>query len=218
MWTEERFERAKDLLNEGLSASQIASRLGGGVTRHAVIGKLTREGLPGGAGPRCCKGSHKGVSKPRRTYDHDAILDRWVAGEPEQVIGVAVGAPPKTVRRIVCEARKLGDPRAILHGRFGPRKVRRGVSAPRPVRARVPLIPIEDMTVPTSLDMGVLALTSITCRWPTSDPPRWGTWLFCGHHIHGSSPYCEYHSRLAYQPQESRRRVRQRDVNYFAGL
>ena len=43
-WTDERVERLKELLLEGLSASQIAAELGE-VTRNAVIGKLHRLGL-----------------------------------------------------------------------------------------------------------------------------------------------------------------------------
>lgn len=47
-WTEERVEILKKLWTEGLSASQIASRLGD-VTRNAVIGKVHRLGLSGRA-------------------------------------------------------------------------------------------------------------------------------------------------------------------------
>ena len=36
-WTDERVELLKRLWTEGLSASQIAGRLGNGVTRNAVI-------------------------------------------------------------------------------------------------------------------------------------------------------------------------------------
>ncbi len=48
-WTEERVERLKKLWNDGLSASQIAAQLAGGVTRNAVIGKVHRLGLSGRA-------------------------------------------------------------------------------------------------------------------------------------------------------------------------
>jgi GcrA cell cycle regulator len=47
-WNDERVEQLKKLWAEGLSASQIASRLGG-VTRNAVIGKVHRLGLSGRA-------------------------------------------------------------------------------------------------------------------------------------------------------------------------
>jgi GcrA cell cycle regulator len=44
-WTEERLELLKKLWGEGLSASQIAAELGGGMTRNAVLGKSHRLGL-----------------------------------------------------------------------------------------------------------------------------------------------------------------------------
>lgn len=47
-WTDERVETLKKLWSEGLSASQIATELGG-VTRNAVIGKVHRLGLSGRA-------------------------------------------------------------------------------------------------------------------------------------------------------------------------
>ncbi len=58
-WTEERVEQLKRLWAEGLSASQIAGRLGG-VTRNAVIGKVHRLNLPGRA-------KSGGSSTPART-------------------------------------------------------------------------------------------------------------------------------------------------------
>ena len=50
-WTEERVEQLKKLWTEGLSASQIAKRLGD-VTRNAVIGKVHRLGLEPRAKPQ----------------------------------------------------------------------------------------------------------------------------------------------------------------------
>jgi GcrA cell cycle regulator len=47
-WTDERVELLKKLWADGLSASQIAARMGG-VTRNAVIGKVHRLGLSGRA-------------------------------------------------------------------------------------------------------------------------------------------------------------------------
>jgi GcrA cell cycle regulator len=48
-WTEERVDLLKKLWADGLSASQIAARLGNGVTRNAVIGKVHRLNLSGRA-------------------------------------------------------------------------------------------------------------------------------------------------------------------------
>ena len=49
-WTDERVEQLKTLWSEGLSAAQIANKMGG-VTRNAVIGKVHRLGLSGRATP-----------------------------------------------------------------------------------------------------------------------------------------------------------------------
>ncbi len=45
-WTDERVERLKALWADGLSCSQIAAELGGGLTRNSVIGKANRLKLP----------------------------------------------------------------------------------------------------------------------------------------------------------------------------
>lgn len=44
-WTEPRTETLKRLWLDGLSASQVATILGGGATRNAVLGKLHRLGI-----------------------------------------------------------------------------------------------------------------------------------------------------------------------------
>jgi len=61
-WTDERVDLLKKLWSEGLSASQIAGRLGG-VTRNAVIGKVHRLGLSGRA-----TSSRSSVPRPRRNH------------------------------------------------------------------------------------------------------------------------------------------------------
>ena len=60
-WNDERVELLKKLWADGLSASQIAGRLGG-VTRNAVIGKVHRLGLSGRA-----TSSRSSSPRPRRT-------------------------------------------------------------------------------------------------------------------------------------------------------
>lgn len=44
-WTDERVELLKKLWADGLSASQVAARMGGGLTRNAVLSKVHRSGL-----------------------------------------------------------------------------------------------------------------------------------------------------------------------------
>jgi GcrA cell cycle regulator len=61
-WTDDRVDLLKKLWADGLSASQIAARLGG-VTRNAVIGKVHRLGLSGRA-----TSSRSSGPRPRRTH------------------------------------------------------------------------------------------------------------------------------------------------------
>ncbi|MFZ2868729.1 GcrA family cell cycle regulator, partial [Zavarzinia sp.] len=49
-WTDERIATLRDLWEQGLSASQIATKLGN-ITRNAVIGKVHRLGLSGRPSP-----------------------------------------------------------------------------------------------------------------------------------------------------------------------
>ena len=49
----------------------------------------------------------------------------------------------------------------------------------------------------------ILTLTSSTCRWPIGDPGD-ENFSFCGAPSKPELPYCEYHSRMAYQPAASR--------------
>lgn len=71
-WTEGRVKRLKELRDDGLSASQIASQIGG-VSRNAVIGKLLRLGLHtkvGRGGQPKARSRDPGlgaVSRPRRS-------------------------------------------------------------------------------------------------------------------------------------------------------
>ena len=67
-WNDERVEMLKRLWAEGLSASHIATELGG-VTRNAVIGKVHRLGLSGRA-----KSAATANPRPRKTRAHPQMM------------------------------------------------------------------------------------------------------------------------------------------------
>lgn len=50
-WTDKKIEQLKQLWGKGLTASQIAAKLGEGITRNAVIGKAHRLKLPSRPSP-----------------------------------------------------------------------------------------------------------------------------------------------------------------------
>ncbi len=105
-WTEERVELLKKLWADGLSASQIAGRLGE-VTRNAVIGKVHRLGLAGrattsrmrSARPRN-RVSHLPLRPTRvqyRTHGNVALKPIFA---PMEHIGVALALVPSPVEEL----------------------------------------------------------------------------------------------------------------------
>lgn len=100
------------------------------------------------------------------------------------------------------------------HRHVAPRPIVQGNNAmkmqPSVAPRRTPVqVPFEDLVVPISLKVSLLALNDQMCKWPLGDPGTEG-FHFCGHRSFNSLPYCEYHSRLAYQPVNDRRRDRDR--------
>jgi GcrA cell cycle regulator len=92
-WNDERVELLKKLWSDGLSASQIAGRLGG-VTRNAVIGKVHRLGLSGRATtsrmkshrPRVRTQATKRLAKPRFANVGNPALRNLYLGDTEPYV------------------------------------------------------------------------------------------------------------------------------------
>ena len=98
-WTPERTALLIQLFKEGLSAAQIAAqinaRLGGNITRNAVIGKLYRLGLSG-------RGRPASISRPRRQ-----------PARPRSSGNTALKAQPLIIRRPKPQPRPRPQPRPI---------------------------------------------------------------------------------------------------------
>lgn len=171
-WTDERVELLKKLWTDGLSASQIASELGG-VTRNAVIGKVHRLSLSGRA-----KAAAAPVARARK--------------------------PSATTGRSVSSGRTVPHSRPMVAGNTALKPLSHTAPEPRRV-AR--MSESDDVVVPISLHATILTLTEQTCKWPNGDPST-DEFHFCGQRSKSGIPYCEYHSRIAYQPVHDRRRER----------
>ena len=118
-WTEDRVEMLKQLWTDGLSASQIARKMGG-VTRNAVIGKVHRLGLSGRATParvstaRVSAGSTRArPSTPSlsgnnrfRSHDLDEIKDQVI---PEPILSAEERASVLHLTEHTCKW-PSGDP------------------------------------------------------------------------------------------------------------
>ena len=88
-WTEDRVEILTKLWAEGLSASQIAKKLGG-VTRNAVIGKVHRLGLSGRATPSRPRKATSKSSTPRMRKTSAPSAPRT----PRPVVAASTPPPP----------------------------------------------------------------------------------------------------------------------------
>jgi GcrA cell cycle regulator len=108
-WTDERVETLKKLWADGLSASQIATELGG-ITRNAVIGKVHRLGLSGRA-----KSPSSAAPRPRKPRPHSHMLR---PSRPSfrgntalaQAFEVEVEAEPEVIDNVI----PLGQRRTLL--------------------------------------------------------------------------------------------------------
>ena len=117
-WTDERVEQLKKLWAEGLSASQIAGKMGG-VTRNAVIGKVHRLGLSGRATPASPSRGREPIapSEPTvltpRTNAAPEVEDKPLITSPEVSQPVVLDTGDKTtvatLSRNMCKW-PIGDP------------------------------------------------------------------------------------------------------------
>ena len=130
-WTEDRVEILTKLWAEGLSASQIATKLGG-VTRNAVIGKVHRLGLSGRAKPsRPSTARTRKASKPRARVVSKPRAPRMPSQPPAPPPPPPLEAKPMangeyatimTIRDHMCKW-PIGDP-ASSDFRFCGRKIK----------------------------------------------------------------------------------------------
>ena len=79
---------------------------------------------------------------------------------------------------------------------------RRPVEArPAPVQAPTPVVYVEERGTAT-----VLTLGAHMCKWPIGDPSS-DEFTFCGRRSSDEGPYCIEHARVAYQPQQAKKKT-----------
>ena len=103
-WTDDRVEQLKRMWSEGLTASQIAARIGNGVTRNAVIGKVhrLRPFRPGGQGlaRRSPSPQRKNLrTAPRHKHAIPEVIDRRVQRAQTELPAAAQKSPWRCPRR-----------------------------------------------------------------------------------------------------------------------
>jgi len=182
-WTDERVELLRKLWAEGLSASQIAAQLGG-VSRNAVIGKAHRLKLSG-----------RGKTTKNQPRARKTPAPATPAARPRQVAASVQNIAPAPSMP-VHESRTRTVGATALKLEFVTDAV-----------ARIDARPEENVVVSISRRLSLLQLTENTCKWPVGDPLS-EDFYFCGADSGETSPYCGYHSKIAFQPVSERRRIK----------
>ncbi|MCQ8783229.1 GcrA family cell cycle regulator [Mangrovibrevibacter kandeliae] len=182
-WTDERVDLLKRLWSEGLSASQIAAQLGGGISRNAVIGKVHRLKLDSRAKAPAAVASAAVKQKPAAAEIRSAEDQQAV--EVTRAVAQTVSRPmPRLVGATALKFETVAD-------------------AVSDIVIETPSAEV----VPISRNLTLIQLTERTCKWPLGDPLS-EDFRFCGNHSGEGSPYCAYHNRMAFQPASDRRRMR----------
>ena len=110
-WTDERVELLKKLWTDGLSASQIATELGG-VTRNAVIGKVHRLSLSGRAKPAAAPVAR--ARKPAATTSNGRQMP--AASRPQPTMQRPLVAGNTALKPLV---QPMAEPRRMLRASGG---------------------------------------------------------------------------------------------------
>jgi GcrA cell cycle regulator len=136
----------------------------------------------------------------------------WLDGLSASQIAKQLGGVTRNA--VIGKVHRLG-----LSGRAAPsqptRPVFKAPRAPRPAPApaaprrveahAAPVAPQPVFYVEEPGSATVLTLGAHMCKWPIGDPATDG-FSFCGRRTDVDGPYCNQHSRVAYQPQQPRKR------------
>ena len=136
----------------------------------------------------------------------------WQDGLSASQIAKQLGGVTRNA--VIGKVHRLG-----LSGRATPSKPQRTVfKAPRPARPvsapsapRRIAEPVAHHSAPvryvdeTPGTATVLTLGAHMCKWPIGDPSS-DSFTFCGRRSDEGHPYCVDHSRVAYQPQQSKKK------------
>ena len=183
-WTDERIETLRSLWEKGLTASQIADKLGS-VSRNAVIGKAHRLGLK--ARPSPVKGDSDGT--PRETAKK-----------------AAAPAAPKPKPEAAAPEAAVSQPRPAPEAKAAPTAAPAAAPKPAiPVRTAMPAAPVKPRAPGEKVTL--LDLSDKICKWPIGHPGE-PDFQFCGRPVNPGFPYCTPHCAEAYQAQLPRDRNR----------
>ena len=134
----------------------------------------------------------------------DRLKTLWAEGLSASQIAKVLGEVTRNA--VIGKVHRLG-----LSGRATPSRAERPrirSSMPRQVMHRAappePVIVQEPVKTENGESITVVNISRQMCKWPIGDPSE-NEFKFCGHATRPGSPYCEAHSRMAFQPAQNRR-------------
>lgn len=219
-WNDQNVATLKKMLLDGQSASQVAARLG--TTRNSAIGKALRMGMSFGTGYVAAKidarEEERKATRASTIWTEEEVSRAsklWIEGKTAGQIAFAIGKTISAVGNKIQDNRDLFPFRQRSSGLHAENASAHATIANRVARERkvangYPDDPPEqdfDASVfdtthsiaPISRRLQLTELTDKTCKWPIGDPLKEG-FHFCGVQSVESSPYCNFHHRLAYRP------------------
>ncbi|MGI8841510.1 MAG: cell cycle sigma 70 cofactor GcrA [Caulobacteraceae bacterium] len=146
----------------------------------------------------------------------ETLKKLWLDGHSASQIAKQLGGVTRNA--VIGKVHRLG-----LSGRATPSQPARPIlKAPRPSRPAVATAPAQRRLaahhhplpapamrpapyVEAPGTATVLTLGAHMCKWPIGDPAS-DQFTFCGRRAGDEGPYCVEHARLAYQPQQARKR------------
>jgi GcrA cell cycle regulator len=209
-WTDERIDTLKTMWEKGMTASQIAEKLGG-VSRNAVIGKAHRLGLQSRPSPVKANDPEDKPAEAAKAKPTPAPAPAPAARAPDPKPSAPAPAPHPTAAApspapAPAPAASGDEPKVVLRS-VGPGGFIRQSpgeqqppATPAPPRRLVPARPSPEVADKTSL----LDLNDRICKWPLGHPGE-PDFHFCGQPVNPGFPYCVEHCGHAYQAQLPRR-------------
>jgi GcrA cell cycle regulator len=114
------------------------------------------------------------------------LTELWTAGYSARSIAEILGSITRNA--VIGKANRLGLSKPTKSSMTRARRRDEGEPAPRE----------EPVAAGPEGGVSILTLTTATCRWPLGHPGE-EDFRFCGARTRAGQPYCETHSRMAYQ-------------------
>ena len=207
-WTSDRVQLLTILWQKGNSASQIATELGEGVSRNAVIGKIHRLGLS----QRSEGNNDKYNIRNSRRTSNKSPLGETISPDISDHTSLNTKIEKKKGRKKLerTSNKSLKDPEnSNKNEKISDSQLTKSPeyigTAELDKKALADMIELEKR----AKKLNLMELTERTCKWPIGDPATDKFW-FCGHQAENGKPYCSTHVAIAFQPVSTRRERRPR--------